>query len=87
MKETTRRALKQFGAINQLLKLAEESSELSAAIIKDYTEMDKDNTLAIVGEVADVYICLEYARICFGDKLVDDAIKAKLERLKRRLEK
>jgi NTP pyrophosphatase (non-canonical NTP hydrolase) len=86
MREITLFALQRYGANHQLLKLAEECSELSAAIVRGIGDTRrKTNFQPIIEEAADVAICLEYVRHVFGNTVLDEAIKEKLERLTRRL--
>lgn len=85
-----RRALRHFGDRNQILKAAEEASELSAAIMRYMGASDiglrSSPLLALVEELADVEIMCQQMRLIFGDYPVDAAKKQKLERLERRLE-
>jgi hypothetical protein len=74
----------------QLLKLAEEASELSAAIMRVVNvspwSRDEDELFAeFLGEVIDVELMLEQVKVYFDDKLFEPIIKAKLERYEQRL--
>jgi len=84
-----RRALRHYGDRHQLNKMAEEASELSAAISR-YKNRDASNDetllIALVEELADVEIMCQQMRLVFGDQPVDAAKRQKLERLERRLE-
>lgn len=83
-----RRAIQRYGDRNQILKTAEEASELSAAIMR-YLSMQSDNGMSpvikMVEELADVEIMCRQMRLIFGDQPVDAAVKMKLERLEGRL--
>lgn len=85
-----RRALRHYGDRNQILKAAEEASELSAAIMRYMGASDiglrSSPLLALVEELADVEIMCQQMRLVFGDQPVDAAKRQKLERLERRLE-
>jgi NTP pyrophosphatase (non-canonical NTP hydrolase) len=71
-----------FGLDKQLLKLAEECSELSAAIVK--REVNGMGVSNICEEIADVEILIEQLRIDLGKKI--DHIKSeKLARLEKRM--
>jgi hypothetical protein len=83
-----RRALQRYGDRSQILKTAEEASELSAAIMRYMGTSDIGLTSplrAMVEELADVEIMCRQMRLIFGDQPVDAAVKMKLERLEGRL--
>lgn len=68
-----KRALKMFGERVQLLKLAEECSELSAAIIKHLTGVG--NTARIISKAGDVALCLKYIELIFSTPKFSAALK------------
>lgn len=79
-----RRALRHFGDRHQLNKMAEEASELSAAISR-YKNRDASNDetllIALVEEIADVENLCKQMRLIFGDQPIDAAARMKMERL------
>lgn len=82
-KEQLRAALVMWGSEQQLRKLQEECCELGAAVNHFFsTRRSLHETEAeIIGEIADVEILLQQARIMFGDERIDVAILKKLVRL------
>jgi hypothetical protein len=85
-----RRALRHFGDRHQLNKMAEEASELSAAISR-YKNRDASNDetllIALVEEIADVENLCKQMRLIFGDQPIDAAARMKMERLEREMDK
>lgn len=83
MKQTTERAYLLYGEKHQLMKAAEECSELAAAInrylIGDGTDYEVEQ------EAADVIICLEYLKMHFGADNIQGQVEAKLDRLDRKM--
>jgi len=82
---TPERALKHFGIDTQLLKLAEECSELSQAALKFHEYRSVERSAALAEELADVEIMLEQMRAYFGDTPVDAQRANKITRLERRI--
>lgn len=94
-KSILKRAIDTYGADTEIDKYFEESAELTQALIKTrtyqkahggyYTEGIKN---AILTEVADVYITLEYIKTLYGisEEDLEHEIDFKLNRLKERLE-
>lgn len=87
------RAQDKYGKANQVCVTAEELAELAAAILKYPRYPDHETAVEkmrwnVLGEIADVYICLGHLRIIFGltDELIDDAMETKLDRLERWLD-
>lgn len=77
-------ALETFGK-RQIVKCMEEMSELTKELCKYY--FDNTYSSGIAEEIADTEIMLEQMKIYFGcSDLVKEYRKAKVERLKRRLE-
>ena len=68
-----------FGPDKQVDQAIEEMSELIQALLRDR----RGRTANIHEEVADVIIMMAQMRILFGEKKIDDAIKAKIERLEK----
>lgn len=69
MKTTLQAALDHYGPGNQLAKLAEEASELSAAILQFLHPGDRDQDEAarnLLEEMDDVEICLQQARMIYN---------------------
>lgn len=93
--DTLIRAIKTYGAVNQMRQCVEEMAELMQAICKYIRYMDDslDTTLQledIAEEVADVHIMTDQLAMIVGEMLhedaVNDAIKYKVNRLKERLD-
>lgn len=81
------RALRVFGPERQLLKVAEECSECSAAAIRYLDEStDPDRLDHFAEELADVEIMVFQAREIIGGGLVDVWKEKKAKRLNDRLE-
>jgi len=72
-------ALRHFGSHHQLIKSGEEAAELAAAILRYLG--DPSTWAEVVGEIADMEICIYYLRQIFGDEAVDKAMAEKFERL------
>lgn len=76
--ETLRKIIRHFGPERQRLKAAEECAELTLAILHgNHNEM--------VEECADVLIMANQMRLILGPDLVDEWVKAKLERTQERM--
>lgn len=86
-KEVLEAALHKWGGELQELIAIEEMAELTKALIKrrrmSIAEYDETK---IVDEIADVQIMLWQLAIIYGRYHIEDAIAAKMERLKSRLE-
>lgn len=78
-----RRALDKWGPEAQLLKVAEECSELAAAVLQHL--QNRVPVHEVAEEIADVEIMLGQMRLYFG-VIVESKKQAKLERLAYRLE-
>lgn len=76
------RIFEHYGANHQLLKLAEECSELSAAIVK-YVNDEDGNIESIFFEMADVLILIRQFQLASGDEIENAA----LQKIQRQLEK
>ncbi len=71
------------GIETQKLKLYEEMSELQKELIKN--TMEKQNTMEIIEEVADVEIMLEQVKLYYGvEYLIEEYKKNKIKKLKKR---
>lgn len=83
-----RRALRHYGYRGQVIKTAEECSELSAAIMRFISPepREQDPIIGLVEELADVEIMLKQMRLIFGNSAIDDAVVVKLNRLEKRLD-
>jgi NTP pyrophosphatase (non-canonical NTP hydrolase) len=83
VRQITERAYLLYGERHQLMKAAEECSELSAAInrylIGDGTDSEVEQ------EAADVIICMEYIKMHFGADNIQGQVEAKLDRLDRKM--
>lgn len=79
-------AIQQYGQVAQLNQVIEECAELIQAINKFRRNPTSETILQLCGEIADVEIMCEQARLMFaaGD-MVEDIKAKKLERLKNRL--
>lgn len=86
MKTILQKAIETYGAEAQLNVAIEELSELIKEICKH--KRGADNVVAIIEEMADVYIMLEQMQMIFdlGSTVIPDAIDLKVKRLKKRLE-
>lgn len=77
------RVIDKFGAEHQKNKAIEEMGELITAIAR---EQDcRVTTRDVITEIADVQIMLHQLTLIYGPELVDKEIKAKLDRLEKRL--
>lgn len=80
------KALQRWGCDAQRQKAIEEASELAAALARDATGSATHDTEAeVVGEVADVLIMACQMAELYGVDAVIEALKAKAERLAKRL--
>jgi len=82
-----RRTLRHYGDRHQIMKMAEEASELSAAILR-YVSPDftgKNPLPGMIEELADVEIMCKQMRLIFGNQMVDEMVKQKLARLEKRI--
>ncbi|MBK5145973.1 hypothetical protein I2494_20090 [Budviciaceae bacterium BWR-B9] len=77
--ELYRKALQRYGADAQLAKLAEEASELSAAVIRNL--LCQGDERAMAEEIADIEIMIEQHRQNGMGQLIDFFKQQKLERL------
>lgn len=77
------KVIDKFGAEHQKKKAIEEMGELITAIAR---EQDcRVTTRDVITEIADVQIMLHQLTLIYGPELVDKEIKAKLDRLEKRL--
>lgn len=92
-KKIFEKAIATYGENAQKLMLIEEMSELAKEICKDFR--GGENYEAIAGEIADVEIMLEQAKMIYDQQyhrtsdfytIVKDYHKRKVERLEKRLE-
>ena len=81
---TYERAMAKFGKERQMRKLQEECAELAAEVNK-YLE-GRSSLDELLGEMADVSICLEQMRCYFTNTAIDTAIARKLMKLEKYLE-
>ena len=77
------RVIQRYGAANQMLKATEEVNELATAYMKAAQRLPHN----VEEEMADVYIMLAQMRLLFDHPSIDGFIEAKLERLKREINK
>ena len=70
-----------FGKEHQLLKAAEELSELSAALCRYVNGAGNDDE--VLTECADVHVCLEYVQKIVDERDLLAEIDAKLDRLEK----
>ena len=81
-------AVRTWGRDAQMLMMVEEMSELTKEICKFYRTTDDESASAVAGnireEMADVQIMLDQMKIMFGR--VEPMVRAKLDRLEKRLE-
>ena len=81
-------AVRTWGRDAQMLMMVEEMSELTKEICKFYRTTDDKSASAVAGnireEMADVQIMLDQMKIMFGR--VEPMVRAKLDRLEKRLE-
>jgi hypothetical protein len=76
-------ALKTWGIASQVEMMIEECAELVVAL----QHWKRSRSSDVVSELADVEIMLDQMRLIFGDSKVNDARRAKLNRLEDRLRK
>lgn len=74
-------AVSRFGELRQMLKCCEECGELASGTLQ-YIE-GRRTAQEVASEIADVEIMCAQMRLMFGDGLVDEEKRAKLERLAR----
>lgn len=74
-------AVARFGELRQMLKCCEECGELASGTLQ-YIE-GRRTAQEVASEIADVEIMCAQMRLMFGDGLVDEEKRAKLERLAR----
>ena len=86
MNTTLKKAIETYGAEAQLNVAIEELSELIKEICKH--KRGESNLVAIIEEMADVYIMLEQMQMIFdlGSTVIPNAMELKVTRLKKRLE-
>ena len=86
MKTILQKAIETYGAEAQLNVAIEELSELIKEICKH--KRGESNVVAIIEEMADVYIMLEQMQMIFdlGSTVIPNAMDLKVKRLKKRLE-
>ena len=86
MKTILQKAIETYGAESQLNVAIEELSELIKEICKH--KRGESNLVAIIEEMADVYIMLEQMQMIFdlGSTVIPNAMELKVNRLKKRLE-
>lgn len=86
-----RRNIRRHGPAVELIKLAEECSELAQAVCKlvDGGKICGDRVEALAEEMADVEICMEQVRMIFPnlEELEDRWTERKLRRLRLALDK
>lgn len=86
--EVLRKAIEKWGTNSQMDMVVEECAELIKAINKFKRNATSETLGELCGEIADVEIMCEQARIILNKNGLIDAIKDdKIERLKQRLEK
>ncbi|WP_051560320.1 hypothetical protein [Clostridium beijerinckii] len=77
------KAICRFGQEKQKIKAVEEAAELSQALLKDILGEPHN----VEEEIADLEIMLAQMRLIYSQANIDGFIEAKLERLKRRIDK
>jgi hypothetical protein len=82
-RELCEEAVKQYGREAQIEMVIEECAELIVAL-KQW-QRKRIHTIDVVEEIADVEIMVEQSRVMFGDSSINDAKRAKLDRLRMRL--
>ena len=84
-----RKAIDTYGTEAQMMQCIEEMAELIQAINKYFRANTNEEMakayISVIEEISDGQIMLEQMRLLFGDKAVDEQIKAKLGRLEKRL--
>ena len=79
-----KRAIDKWGEDSQVMMCMEECAELIATL-KHYRREEVDAKV-VVDEIADVFLMIGQLIYMFGEEQVDDAVRAKLEKLNRLLE-
>lgn len=75
-----------YGTLNQKLIAIEEMAELQKAIVKDIRQNSKENTDAVIEEIADVQVMLEQLKMIFSCKSkIDEIMDAKIDRQIKRI--
>lgn len=75
-----------YGTLNQKLIAIEEMAELQKAIVKTIRQNSKENTEAIIEEIADVQVMLEQLKIIFSCRpKIDEIMDAKIDRQIKRI--
>lgn len=70
-----------YGTLNQKLIAIEEMAELQKAIVKTIRQNSKENTEAIIEEIADVQVMLEQLKMIFSCRSkTDEIMDAKIDR-------
>ena len=89
-RDVYQKSIETFSPTSRLLKLAEESSELSAATIRFMSGHDRKSISVIksefIEELADVQIMIDQMKCIYGDE-IEKKIKEKLIRLEKLIEK
>ena len=84
------KAIEHYGHEHQTWKAVEEMGELTQAICKHQLAEDpllkEVALLEVWDEIADVYIMMEQLKKIYGETVINDKIKFKLERLEKRME-
>lgn len=76
-------AVEKFGPESQIDMAIEECAELINALCK--LRRERVGPIAVVTEIADVQIMCEQLAYMFGEKMVADERKRKIERLRKRI--
>ncbi len=79
-----KRAIRVYGAENQIDKAIEECGELITAIARCRT--GRADEMDIITEVADVFIMVNQLAIIYGINAVSEEVDKKLRRLEKRLD-
>lgn len=75
-----------YGTLNQKLIAIEEMAELQKAIVKDIRQNSKENTDAVIEEIADVQVMLEQLKMIFSCRSkTDEIMDAKIDRQIKRI--
>lgn len=75
-----------YGTLNQKLIAIEEMAELQKAIVKDIRQNSKENTDAVIEEVADVQVMLEQLKMIFSCRnKISEIMDAKIDRQIKRI--
>ena len=78
--EVIQKILVKYRSDAQVLKLAEECCELSAAILKNQSKNNNETFKAMIDEIADVAIMIEQATHIFSAEAIQRRIDFKLNR-------